>query len=286
MIILNEKEYAEKCLKTGVPENNPFEVISIIAKYYYHFCGYRKKRISTLLLEFLTKFYPVYEVNKFSWQNTIDKVAANVGKYPFHQISGVKITRTEMDTISSIHNELLERLMFTMLCLAKLNNLKNPNNNGWVNFPTKEIFTLARIGCSLKERYVKIAKLKQLNLLELPKRNDNLNCRVTFINDDDDEVLFISDFRELGYEYMFYCGGNFIRCGECGILARNSKNGLKKYCNKCRKPQKQETKTVVCEDCGFKFEAKTKNNKSTRCKGCQHEFDKKRKREWKRDNKQ
>lgn len=267
MIILNEKIYAEDCLQNGIMDANPFLSLSILAKYYYHYCGFRKKKISNLLLEFLSKHYPRYELNEFSWQNSIEKIAANAGSYRLYEISGIKITKSEMETILNIHNKVLERLMFTMLCLAKLSDKKNPNNNGWVNASSKDIFRYARISCKTDEREVKIGTLWQMGLLEFSKRNDNLNCRVTFI-DDNDEELFISDFRELGYEYLKYRGDNFIRCGECGVLTRGNKRGTKKYCKNCITYTPQETKSVVCIDCGKEFEVVSKNNQSCRCEDC------------------
>lgn len=275
MIILNEREYAEDCLKNGLVDSKPFNTLSILAKYYYHICGYRKKKITTLLLEFLSKHYPRYELNEFSWHSSIEKIAANAGSYRLYEIKGVKITKSEMETITNIHNKVLERLMFTMLCLAKLSNVKNPKNNGWINAESKEIFEYARIACKCDEREVKIGKLWQMGLLEFSKRNDNMNCRVTFINDEDTEEMFVSDFRELGYEYMTYKGDNFIRCRECGILTRGNKNGTRKYCKDCATYIPQETKNITCIDCGITISVDSKNNSSCRCSNCQKENDKK-----------
>ena len=271
MIILNEKEYAKNCLQNGIVDTKPFITLSILAKYYYHECGYRKKKITTLLLEYLSKYYPRYKLNEFSWQTSIEKIAANAGVYRLYQINGIKITKNEMKTITNLHNKCLERLMFTMLCLAKLSNEKNPNNNGWVNAEAKDIFKYARISCKSDEREIKIGKLWQMGLLEFSKRNDNLNCRVTFI-DNDDEELFVSDFRELGYEYQKYRNESFIQCAECGILTRNNKNGTKKYCKNCDGSIPQETKLIMCIDCGKSIEIKSKNNKTNRCINCQKEY--------------
>lgn len=268
MIILDEKKYAEKCLKNGLMDLKPYYVLCLLAKYYHHF-GYRKKKIISLLLDYLSKYYPRYEFNEFSWKESIDKIARNVGKHKLYEISGVKITKSEMETIQNIHNKVLERLAFTMLCLAKFYNLKNPKNNGWVNTDSKEIYKYARISCKAIEREIKIGKLRNMGLIELPKKNGNLNCRVTFINDDDDEELFISDFRELGYEYLLYKGGNFIRCAECGILTRGNKSGNKKYCKDCATYTPKGTKMITCVDCGKEFEVDSLNNKTSRCAGCQ-----------------
>lgn len=164
-----------------------------------------------------------------------------------------------------------------MLCLAKLNNLKNPDNNGWVNLDAKTIFTLARISGSVKSRYERLGSLYQMSLLELPKRNDNLSCRVTFVNNDSERKLFISDFRELGYEYLRYKGKAFSRCRECGILFRNNKNMSKKYCSACSAQKPLAEKRIFCADCGKAVFISSKNNKTYRCKECQEKADRLRK---------
>lgn len=269
MIILNEKEYALKCLEKGDIGDNPYFTLSILAKYYYHSLGYRRKKIAKLLLEFISKHYPRYEMNEMSWQTSIDKIASNAGSYELFEISGIKITKNEMAVISEIHNKVLERLMFTMLCLAKLGNSRNPKNNGWVNADSKEIFKCARITCKSNEREIKIGQLWQRGLLEFSKRNDNLNCRVTFIDDNEEEELFVSDFRELGYEYLLYTGNNFIRCAECGILTRGNKNGTKRYCKECSVYTPQKTKLITCADCGKEFEVDARVSNKVRCKQCQ-----------------
>ena len=98
-----------------------------------------------------------------------------------------------------------------------------------------------------------------------------MSCRITYINDDSEKVLFISDFRELGYEYLKYKGENFIRCRECGVLIRNNKAGTKKYCSKCSGYIPQEVKTVVCIDCGKEFKVPGNNKRTIRCQECKIE---------------
>jgi DNA-directed RNA polymerase subunit RPC12/RpoP len=262
----------------------PFNTLSILAKYYYHCFGYRKKKITTLLLDYLSKYYPRYELNELSWQTSVEKIAGNAGSFELFEISGVRITKDEMETIRGLRNKVLERLAFTMLCLAKLNNIKNPKNKGWVNADSKEIFNYARISCKADEREVKIGQLWQKGLLDFSKRNDNLNCRVIFINDDSEEELFVSDFRELGYEYLLYRGENFIRCADCGILTRGNKAGTKKYCKDCATYTPQGTKTIVCVDCGKEFEVAGNNKRTMRCDSCQNAINREKKRLWKRQN--
>lgn len=272
MIVLNEKEYAEQCLKSKTIGDKPFFTLSILAKYYYHCHGYRKKKITDLLISFISECYPRYSCNRADWDAHIEKLATSAGKYTLFEIDGIWITRAELDTIEGIHNKVLERLAFTMLCLAKLGNARNSKNNGWVNYTAKDIYSMARISCSVIDRYEKLSQLNQLSLLEFPKKNDNLSSRVTYVDDDSEKILFIYDFRELGYEYLKYKGENFIRCRECDILVRNNKCGDKKYCSNCAGYVPMERKQVTCVDCGVEFTVNSKNNKTHRCVYCQKEY--------------
>ena len=284
MIVLNEKKYAIECLENGFVGRKPFFTLSIIAKYYYYCLNYKKSKIEMLLNDFMFKNYSIgYQSDRLSWQDTIEKIVKKVNNYTLLELDGVKITKSELKTISGIGNPNKERVMFTILCLAKFGIARNPQSNGWVNTDSKEIFKMARVSCKAKERELYIGDLCDRGLLELPKRNDNVSLRVTFI-DDGDEELFISDFRELGYEYLKYKGENFIRCAECGILTRGNKYGNKRYCKDCAAYTPQKIKTIVCVDCGKEYETSSKNSKSVRCHECQNLINREKKRLWKQEN--
>lgn len=272
MIILNELEYADSCIKNNDMGENPYTTLSILSKYYYHHLGYKKKQIILELTEFIAKNYPKYQLNKSNWDESIEKLASNAKKFQLHEIDGVWITKAEMQSIQNIHNKVLERLTFTMLCLAKLAIRKNGNANGWINEDAKTIFSLARVSGSVLDRNIRIGQLADIGILELPKKNDSLSVRLTIVDDESDNELFVHDFRELGYEYLKYCGQNIIRCSECGILIRGNKAGTKRYCSACAGYTPQETKMITCVDCGKVFEVDGSNKRTIRCDTCQHEY--------------
>lgn len=274
MIVLNEKKYAIECLENGFVGRKPFFTLSIIAKYYYYCLNYKKSKIEMLLNDFMFKNYSIgYQSDRLSWQDTIEKIVKKVNNYTLLELDGVKITKSELKTISGIGNPNKERVMFTILCLAKFGIARNPQSNGWVNTDSKEIFKMARVSCKAKERELYIGDLCDRGLLELPKRNDNVSLRVTFI-DDGEEELFISDFREIGYEYLKYKGENFIRCAECEILTRGNKNGTKRYCKDCAAYTPQKSKTIICVDCGKEIVISGNNKRTIRCNNCQIKADK------------
>lgn len=77
---------------------------------------------------------------------------------------------------------------------------------------------------------------------------------------------------------------NSAICKKCGKrFFKNTTN--QKYCSKCQGYIKQETKTIICQDCGKEIIVKAWDMKTKRCEECQHEYDKQRKREWKQKNK-
>lgn len=268
MIILNEKQYAQKCIADNDIGEKPYRTLSIMAKYYYFSCGYKKKQIRDLLTDFIKINYIEYSGKQDFWDEQIEKIISKVNKQTLYEISGVKITKSEMQKIQSLNNRLLEKLLFSMLCMAKYYNLKNEKNNGWVNLPDKDMLKLANINCSTTRINGYINALYQKHLLDLPWRCDTLNYRVTFI-DDGEEELFVSDFRNLGYEYLLYCGENYIRCVECGILTTGSQKGKRKYCPQCLVSTKSSFKSMKCVDCGNTFWINIRNKRSIRCPDCQ-----------------
>ena len=137
------------------------------------------------------------------------------------------------EDIRSLKSLRLERLAFTLLCIAKFCNQRNPNNNDWVCRQHKEIFKLAAIPATNMTQALMLNELYEAGMIGLSKKVTNTNIRVLYIDENSKVALAISDFRELGYEYMNYIGKNrYIRCAECGRLVP-AKSNNKKYCKNC-----------------------------------------------------
>ena len=199
------------------------------ARYLYHEKGLRKTGIIAEINNFMNHNYPRY--NPADWSATLEKYANKAGKYPLCECKGVWITENELKTMDAIQDKVLERLSFTLLCLAKFGNFRNPNNNNWVNYSNSEIYSAACINATAFD--------KESGLIEYAKKVDNLNIKVLYADNDSKDTLFISDFRKLGYEWRLYKGESYIRCANCRILVKKTSNS-KKYCKDCRV-------TVGCE---------------------------------------
>ena len=273
MIILNETKFAQNILNQNFIYDNIKTYINILVRYFIQKENLSKKDTYLKIDNFLKRHYKKYNYSK--WQDYINKQIGLGRKYPLLEIDNVPITKNELQKIQDINNIKLEKLVFTILCLAKFSNLRNDKNNNWVNTSITDIFRMAHINVKSDDEFLLINDLLDRNLIYYNKKTDNTNMCVKFIDNQSDTVLKISDFRELGYEYLLYRGEPYFRCNECGILSKQNKLNNKRYCSRCSKYQPIETKTIQCIDCGSNVEVDSKDNQTVRCDECQKKRDKK-----------
>lgn len=292
-LILNEVKQAKSILSSGEIGKKPSATLFLIAKYYRQYLKYSQKETIIELDKFMSKYYPNY--NSVLWENIIENISKKANKYPIRQINKIGITKKELDYIKLLNNIKYEKLVFSMLCYAKAHNLSNENNNGWVNCKIPELFRTSRINVKYKDdKMFMLNDIKnillldsvnendeiiKLSLITFSKKNDNKNIKLNFIDDSDDYILYISDFRELGYEYMLYLGENYTRCETCKVLFKQNKTNTYKYCIKHRGYQPIGTKTITCIDCGVEVEVDALDNQTSRCEGCYEIYRQKKNRE-------
>lgn len=279
MILLNELEEAKNILEKKDINNNPKACINLLIRYFVNNEGLDKEQTLQRVDGFLRNSFRKYNFSK--WVDYLKKQIKAAKKYPLSEIQSVPITKIELNTIEQLHNIRFEKVAFTLLCFAKLYNLKNEKNNGWVNQELKTIFKHARVTIKAVEQCLLIAQIRDAGLIHYSSGVDNTNIKVNFIDDSNENVVLnVSDFRELGYEYMLWKGENFFRCSECGILAKQNKKGNRKYCSSCSKYNKIEEKVIHCIDCGCEVEINGVVKNKKRCDKCQEEANLERKRKW------
>ena len=232
-IILNEYEWAERCMQDKDLGRKPAEALSRVARYLYE-SKYTKREIRKRLDTFLLQCNP--NASLISWSNVLDKIAKNVNKYKLVKIDGVQIYKQELDAIDSLPGSQVKRLAFTLLCVAKYWDAVSDRNNHWVNTPDREIMGMANINTSIKRQCGLYSILWNSDLIQFSKKVDNLNVQVLFSVDSGDPEMYIKDFRNLGHQYSRRHGGSYFECGECGIVLRESrdhKGRKQKYCRSC-----------------------------------------------------
>lgn len=187
----------------------------------------------------------IWQLVKAVAETAVDKfiVAAKTVKYPLQEIASVGITRPELTQIASIGPVKYQKLLFTMLCYAKLYNMISETNDGWVNTDIRELYKSARVTVKYKkDKFLYLNDIESTGMISFSNKNDNLNMKVNFIDMSGKPVLNIEDFRELGYEYLYFTGQDrFIRCSECQRLIRQTGKNTR-YCDSCKQKKRLEAK--------------------------------------------
>lgn len=273
MIILNETKAVQELLNNNTA-NNPKMVINLLSRYYINNEKLTSQDTLKKIDNFLRSNCKKYIYSK--WVDYIKKQIKLAKKFPLSEIDYIPITQMELDTIAQLNDIRLERITFVLLCYAKMYNLKTNKNNNWVNQELKTIFKNARVTVKIVDQCSMINKIKTSGLITYSKKVDNTNVKVNFIDNDTDSIMLrITDFRELGYEYLVWKGEKFFRCLECGILTRQNKQGNRKYCNLCSKYKPIETKFIICIDCGCEVKVDALDNQTNRCEECYDKYRKK-----------
>lgn len=231
-LVLNEYEWAEKMISNHSLGSKPIETLSRVAKYYYE-NHYTKKEIRGMLDDFLIQCDP--SVSLIHWSDTLDRVTKGANKFPLIKMDGVDITREELDRIERLDGKQIKRLAFTLLCVAKYWDNASESNNHWVNTSDKELMQMANISTSIKRQSLMFSDLRKAGLIRFSKKIDNLNVQVLFMRDGE-SAIHIDDFRNIGYQYLKYYGGNYFECANCGLTVKvqNAYMGRpQKYCQSC-----------------------------------------------------
>lgn len=231
-IILNEYAWAEKMIEESSLGDNTYETLCRVAKY-YKANGMQKAELRKKLEEFLRRCDPY--VSPVLWSDTLDK-AAKVGmKYDPVMIEKIIVTKPEIETILKLSGIQLQRLAFTLLCIAKYMTAVAPKTDGWVNTPENEVMKMANIKTSYKRQNLMYGQLLDEGLLRPSKKISNLNVQVRFMQDGE-TALEVKDFRDLGNQFMMYIGKPYFVCQHCGLTVKvpdGAKAGKMKYCPDC-----------------------------------------------------
>lgn len=228
-IVLNEKQWVEDAISASNLGSKPSETLGRLARY-YHEMGYKKSEVYRMLEDFMIRCDP--DINIVRWQPVIDNSIKYAWKGSLIMIDPITITGGEMERIAKLPGVLLQRLMFTLVCLAKYGNAVNPNNNSWVNRDIREILSLANIKVTVRRQSLLFNDLWREDYIGFSNIIDNINVNVKTLDDAGEVVLRIDDFRNLGNQYMQYVGEGYMACQHCGLVVkRNSPN--QKYCKDC-----------------------------------------------------
>ena len=243
MLILNEERYAES-LYNGKNDQikSVLRKVGYITRYHLYTLGYSDKDNYKYTVEWMNTNHDNFDESYYS--NLVSDAIKRAHKTPFYNVESIKITQSELNSISSLDNLRAEKVLFVLLCMAKQQRVISGFTNGLVRYSLTDLCKLARISVPADDREYILHNILQNGLLDCPKKNDTKCLIVSCINDDSDVVLELDeiDCQELAYVYLNWKnqGKGYTRCQICNKLIKQSKTKPRKYCEECAEDVEKE----------------------------------------------
>lgn len=281
-MILNEEKFARDVL-TGQRDDvkSIKQKIDLIARYNCHVLHKSSDDSYYSIVSWLERHHDIFSEQGYS--KIISDCIRKSVKKPFYHVDVIKITKKEMDIITSQDNLRHEKILFVLLCMAKMQRVSYGFDNGLISYNITDVFKTARVSVPVDERENILHKLLKLDLIGLPFKNDTKCLFVKFMDESEEDVVLElneQDCGELAYAYLKYTGkAKVSRCSRCGKLIKQSK----KFGDMCKGCQEVNSNLKIkwCVDCGKEFQVDSRNMTKCRCDECQHEHRK----EWDRERK-
>ncbi len=255
-----EKDYAEELLKKRKVNASVKSDLKIIAKYFKSL-GMSHKEIEEKLYEFCESKCKQW-FNKVLHYSYIDSAVNFCRKKEnvLAQIEKVSITKSEMDYITSLPYETIEKkILFGLLVHNKLKQEKSKIRGMEVDltrnyFGGSGDFSYKTLLDSLNEKFTRTFKEKEIHKI-IKKFNDDGLTRTTqktalellFVQNIgvyNENVLEIKDFDLIGLYYDYYLGSEKVKkCEKCKDNIVRITNNKNKYCKRCATKQERENNT-------------------------------------------
>lgn len=236
MIILNEVDYVRQIIETKErpPKMAMKRLIVYLCKYYYNKTNFKDaKEFQRFILDLLLEFhfneaeYEEYRFNNYVYTICKKLLSGELSGF-LRDIKEIIITKSEAEIIRSCETDRQKKLLFTLYVLAKTYN----NPTGWIGYSDNDIFSLANLQATAKEKVLLIKELIDLGLVQYNHVIDKNSYKVELDGNQEDIEITISTFTNIGHQWIVYEDNTKMICERCGrIVVRNSNN--QRYCKKC-----------------------------------------------------
>ena len=241
-LILNETEIVNKTIEGSLklPSNSAKIIRIIIKKLILE--NKTDLEIENKVFECLNNTYK-NNYNKNYWSKTIKSIIKDLKKKNIKMIdiNNINIYKEELEIIKSLNDIKTEKVAFTLLIYAKINEIVNPVSSGKINIPLTNILKESLFNLR-KENKLLLSKLYNLQYI---KQNNTCNVtqlQINYLKKEGEIELIIDDLRD--YQpitwYLEYRQGiKYKKCEKCGKRFEvKGKNNL--FCINCSKKNRLE----------------------------------------------
>lgn len=243
-VIFNEKDFIEDILHSKVVKNISIKsLIRLLIQYYYEDCKQlNAEKYKLFICEKIDGLIMPGEYEAYKYDSYIKRVCYNIKKgvisNKLKMIKSIPITKNEIELVNKCESNQEKKFLFTLYVLAK----SSLNPTGWVNYNYRTILNYANMkGTTSRQMHEIVHTLSQRGWMDYNHKIDASGFKVD-LDESDDIVMEITDFKNFGNQYMVYIDPSYKLCECCGRLIKK-KNNKQKYCPKCAEMiQKQNDK--------------------------------------------
>ena len=238
-LILNEKEYIEKFIKTkdlqGMDNFN--FLLKLLIRYYNQYGEIDKNKIIELTKDLKENYLQLYQLDK-RVQSVISKELENGIK--LKEFDSIPLYQSELDVINSCKKNREKKFLFTCYMLSEF------YRNEWINVSYTDLFKLANISMSTNDRLLFIGDMVDKKYIDISYSNTNLSLKIP-MKKSGNIVYSIDKIENLGNKLIAFIKPNYIICQ--GIYDKNGEK-RKNPCGKLVKiKNKNDHSTKYCKDC-------------------------------------
>lgn len=248
-VILKESELLDIALNNKKVKKADIPNILVVLSKYYFSLGLSKEEVYDKLNEYYKSTDIGYnETVSYEFITSLINRIYNSGRFNIVDVNKVVISVDEWSKIISLNDRGAEKLAFSMLVHQKVNEIKNPKSNGWIN--TERSYLLMDAGFTKQTLEVKLHFHTLYKKGYIGKRNavNATGYLINYrdINVESDTKITITNFEKIITYYDEHRNDNkYKECERCGKRFKVAKTGKPpKYCTKCAKTVKSE-KTVI-----------------------------------------
>jgi len=233
MLIFDEKKYAENLIKHGYKDKTHIVLDNIILVKYWKYLGFSEDDIKKKLEDFMIDFKYMYNSDIVPYN--VHKALKQGSKYPLVFDKIVNITQKEINTINSIDDLELKKILFVLLVIWKFRDKQKfmiSNNN---------LKKLANVKCKNSVFWDYLHKLHDLGYLKAFVYKCKPYYKL-YIEEGGNVVLSIKNYDNIiSYYLSIVYPEEYTYCAICDIPIKQTSN-RRKYCSSCWKKRHQELK--------------------------------------------
>lgn len=227
--ILNERVWIEDLVRRLYIGKHPAYTLSVYAKYLY-MRGKGTAEIRRTLEDFVIRCHPKAQLSR--WRDKVESAVKSANARPLYEVDSIRITEAEIEAVQKMKGTMQQRVLFTMIVLAKFRNIVRGNDSNWINYTLNDIFELANVHTTSTRQAGIIHALYKAGAVTFNRVIASDSIRVLVVNDDSEAALVITDPRNLGNQYLNHLRGGYIECERCGAMIRKKSN-RQKFCKIC-----------------------------------------------------